>query len=438
MKKYGLIMLLLLAAMMVNGQVRRSFPRYVRPTAQSQLVNEYTDSLSYYKAKLDSLQRVNERLTEQQGYMTGNPFYYRLFAPATFYHDVAGQQLHLGAPLGGTQGVDNQSVYDALMNVYLNRPDLVVNSEDKLQQVGTVNVEVDTPVKQEVELVEKVKDAPQVPEGTPVDVMVTKPNFWTFKGDYYLQFMQNYISSNWYKAGESYYSMLASATIEANYNNKQKVKWDNKLETKIGFQTSKADSLHSFKTTEDLLRLTSKLGLQASKKWYYTVQLLAYTQFARGYKNNDVKVYSDFFSPFNLNLSLGMDYTVEAFNKKLTGNIHLAPLAYNFRYVDRHALQTVFGLKEDHFTLHDFGSQTTAELEWAFTDNIKWKTRFYAFTSYKRVEMEWENTFTFKFNKYISSNLFIYPRFDDNTKRDDHHGYFQFKEFASLGFNYSF
>ena len=168
------------------------------------------------------------------------------------------------------------------------------------------------------------------------------------------------------------------------------------------------------------------------------MQLLAYTQFARGYKNNDVKVYSDFFSPFNLNLSLGMDYTVEAFNKKLTGNIHLAPLAYNFRYVDRHALQTVFGLKEDHFTLHDFGSQTTAELEWAFTDNIKWKTRFYAFTSYKRVEMEWENTFTFKFNKYISSNLFIYPRFDDNTKRDDHHGYFQFKEFASLGFNYSF
>ena len=85
-----------------------------------------------------------------------------------------------------------------------------------------------------------------------------------------------------------------------------------------------------------------------------------------------------------------------------------------------------------------YGSQTTAELEWAFTDNIKWKTRFYAFTSYKRVEMEWENTFTFKFNKYISSNLFIYPRFDDNTKRDDHHGYFQFKEFASLGFNYSF
>ena len=30
--------------------------------------------------------------------------------------------------------------------------------------------------------------------------------------------------------------MVASAIIQANYNNKQKVKWDNKLELKLGFQ----------------------------------------------------------------------------------------------------------------------------------------------------------------------------------------------------------
>ena len=71
-------------------------------------------------------------------------------------------------------------------------------------------------------------------------------------------------------------------------------------------------------------------------------------------------------------------------------------------------------------------------------ENISWKSRMYGFTSYKRVEYEWENTFSFQFNKYISSKLFIHPRFDDNRQRDDHHGYWMFKEFLSIGFNYAF
>ena len=70
---------------------------------------------------------------------------------------------------------------------------------------------------------------------------------------------------------------------------------------------------------------------------------------------------------------------------------------------------------------------------------IKWKTRLYAYTTYKRMQMEWENTVTFQFNRYLSSNLFIYPRFDDSTAtKDDSLGYWQFKEYLSIGFAYSF
>ena len=232
--------------------------------------------------------------------------------------------------------------------------------------------------------------------------------------------------------------MVGSITLEANYNNKQKVKWDNKLEMKLGFQTSKADSLHSLKTSEDLLRLTSKLGLQATKNWYYTLNVLAYTQFMKGYKKNDVRTYSAFMSPFNLNISIGMNYTVNWFKKKLTGNIQLSPLSYNFRYVGRKELATRYGLEEDHHMLHDLGSMCTVDLTWKFSDNINWKTRLYGYSTYHRAELEWENTFTFQFNKYISSKLFIYPRFDDASKRDGHHAYWQFKEYASLGFNYTF
>ncbi len=89
-----------------------------------------------------------------------------------------------------------------------------------------------------------------------------------------------------------------------------------------------------------------------------------------------------------------------------------------------------------HYT--DIGSQFTIDVTWILAENVKWKSRMYGFTSYKRVEYEWENTFTFQFNKYISTNIFVYPRFDDNRARDDDFGYWMFKEYCSIGFNYNF
>ena len=115
----------------------------------------------------------------------------------------------------------------------------------------------------------------------------------------------------------------------------------------------------------------------------------------------------------------------------------VAPLALNYRYVDRLSLSTRYGLDAGSHSLTDYGSEVTLDLTWKFSDMIKWKTRLYGYTTYKRAELEWENTLSFQFNRYISTNIFIYPRFDDGTARDDHHGYWQFKEYASLGFSYS-
>lgn len=366
--------------------------------------------------------------------------YYKLFVPATFYHSVAKKQLSLDSLTTGDEVMD--AVEDALMKVYLRRPDLMVNSENRLREAGTVRNDVDVQQVQTVELTGQVapvvEEIPVVVEPVTEEVLITKPNFWTFKGDYYLQFLQNFISSNWHKGGESNYSMLASLALEANYNNKQKVKWDNKLEMKLGFQTSRSDTLHKFKTNNDQLRLTSKLGLQAHKKWYYTLQVTAYTQFAPGYKSNDPFTYSDFFSPFDLNVGLGMDYTVETKNKRLTGNVNISPASYNFRYVGRLGLATRNGLEEGHHTLHDIGSMLTVNLTWKMSDYATWKTRLYGYTSYKRALVEWENTLELKVSRYITTNIYVYPRLDDSATRDDDLGYWQFMEFCSLGFSFSF
>ena len=52
--------------------------------------------------------------------------------------------------------------------------------------------------------------------------------------------------------------------------------------------------------------------------------------------------------------------------------------------------------------------------------------------------VEWENQIELKVTKYISANVFLYPRFDDSGTRHDIHGYWQFMEYSSLGLSYTF
>ena len=430
MKYRYLFLLAALTLLSVDASAQRK-GRKIKPDT-ALIVKNYMDSLALLRKQLDSVQQMNLLLRKE----SSDGRYYRLFAPTTFYHSGA-QKAFSFVPKGGDD-VTN-AVDAALLSLYMRRPDLVKNNETNLMNAGLLRNDVNEEVKPHVELAEKVAPVPEVPEEVvPVAVVVEKPNFWKFKFDGSMQFLQNYVSDNWHKGGESNYSAVASTVFELNYNDQERVLFDNKLEMKLGFQTSRSDTVHKFKPNNDLLRYTGKLGLQAHKKWYYTLQLLAYTQFTRGLKANDKNVYSDFMSPFDLNVGIGMEYKVEALNKRLTGTLNFLPMAYNFRYVDRLALATKYGLDEGKHTLHDFGSQLTVDLTWKMAEQISWKTRLYGFTSYKRGLIEWENLITLKVSKYISANLFLYPRFDDSGTRDDDMGYFQFQEYSSLGLNYTF
>lgn len=395
------------------------------------IVTQYMDSLTQFKAHQDSMDIIGfaPAMTVSASKPLGIE-YNTLFMPATFYKGVPHRFFDLNST---TTELD-----EALLDLYLYRPDLVVSTESQLGKAGDIRQPVTVNVNHAPEIVEKVAPKPEDATVTPMDLVVLKPNFWNYSGDYYLQFLQNCISSNWYKGGESNYSMLGQVTLSANYNNKEGVQIDNILELKLGFQTSPSDTIHKFKTNNDMIRYTGRFGLQAIKNWNYTLQVLAYTQFTRGYKSNDTKVYSDFMSPFNLNLGLGMTYNVKALKGKLTGKVNISPFSYNWKYVDRKNLTGHYGIPGDHHSMDDYGSQITSELQWVFSNQVKWKTRFYYYTTYKRTEMEWENTINLSISKYISTNIFIYPRFDDSVSRDSDLGYWQFKEYCSLGVTYAF
>ena len=146
--------------------------------------------------------------------------YYRLFAPLTFYHNVASSQFNI---ISNDSDEVSQAIDQALMHVYLKRPELVKVTESEQEEAGSLRQDIiETPVMQEVEMVEQAAPMPETPEAAPVEVVIEKPNFWKYKGDANLQFMQNYVSDNWYKGGESNQAAVGSVTLEANYDNKSK------------------------------------------------------------------------------------------------------------------------------------------------------------------------------------------------------------------------
>ena len=194
-------------ALPMDAQSRLRSTRVHNTDTLPALVKQYMDSLKVTKANIDSA------VVEAN---TNDGKYYRLFAPLTFYHGVSENMFAL------EKNGDEQD--RTLANIYLNRPDLVRNTQRQLDLVGPVVNPYPESVTPETELAHKVvAKADDADIEAPVDIFVAKPNFWKLSGNYSLQLFQNYVSDNWYKGGESNYSMLGTVTLQANYNNKQRV-----------------------------------------------------------------------------------------------------------------------------------------------------------------------------------------------------------------------
>lgn len=404
-----------------------------------------------YAGKLDSLRASYADWHYAGADTLSNPFYSALFGGPTLYESVL--QRHIGS--GGARGSafragrglrSSARIYDivsagdgSLSSAYVEEPRLLWQMAEEGTKDMTENFKkIET---SDINLMERFgEEEPEIDEDALVDqgeldVVVRKPNFWTFSANVSLQISQTHYSDNWYTGAESYSSMLGTSTLEANYDN-QKLIFSNKLEMKLGFQTNKSDTEHKFNTSTDLVRLTNKLGVQATKNWYYTLMLQSWTQFCPNYASNSNTVNSDFMSPFESLLSIGMDYKLTKSNFTLSAT--LSPLALDFIYVDRLALSTSYGPDEGKHCKWSFGSNITVNYTWTLMKNVSWEGRIYWFTDYKNTKIEWENTFNLTINKYLSTKLYLYPRFDDSVAREEGESYFQFHELLSVGLNVDF
>ena len=429
------ILFLFLAALQVQAQTLRH-TRDANVQKESKTYRHYTEQLA--------------RLVQQRDSAIHNPgvskapsaYAYRIFVPATLYNSAL---MRLFSPdsvmLRDTSLAISRVADDMLVRLYAEYPEKVRQADSRMNKAGTLRQDVEKSLKSDVSLAAKVKNVNLGPELDGDVVLVTrKPNFWKFKGSVSLQFTQNYVTDNWYQGGESNYSGLAMANLHLNYDNKQRIQWENQLELQLGFQTNKSDAYHKVKATNNLIRLTSKFGYKAVSTLYYTGQLLTWTQLVPQYDNNSMNLRSEFLGPLYVNLSVGVDYKWNI--KRFSGNIYLAPVSYNLRYISNADLWSKHGIPQGKHSLHDAGSSILINWKVDIWKNINWQSRMYFFTNYSYINYEWENTINFVINRYLSTKLFLYPRID--TSRDFSNGvegrskHFMFKEWLSLSLNYNF
>lgn len=411
--------------------------------------------LTRYMQKLDTLQRKYLQPKDSLGAsIEYSPYYYKVISPALLYRAAIRQYFDIQYALPDSSGYRelqapfdkkdsilalDQEINELLVETYKYHPELIYRTEDEVHQEGTIHEDVEENMSHETVLVDQTDLPVFIPDiEDSVVVIPKKPNFWKYYSNSSLEFYQYYNSKNWFKdRTDNYYNMLAVLKMGVSYNNKSKFNWENNLEIRLGFRPYPKDTEHQFKTSEDLIRLNSKIGYKATEHWYYTFSVEGTTQMFRSYYDNSQQVRSDFMSPFSSVISLGMEYKFSW--KKLSGSVNMSPIAYNFKSVARKELATVHGIKEHHSTYNKFGPFINANYNWQLIDNIHWGGRIYWFSDLTLNYIEWENTFTFIVNKYIKATLFLYPRFDDSSPnyKSKKSGYFMFKQYLSLGVTYN-
>ena len=277
------------------------------------------------------------------------------------------------------------------------------------------------------------------------DRFYPKRRYWIYNGNHKVQLAQNYISENWYKGGVKYLNLLNRHDLTFNYK-KDKYQANNIVEWRLNIFTNPNDTLRIYRIGEDLVRTYSDFGIQAINNWHYSSSIEIKTQIFKNFKENSEQAISSALSPLYINLGLlGMKYQIEKSypnvkGKKINFNTEISPLSIEYvNVINKNIDPTRFGIKEGERHLTNYGSSVKADLKFDFNRNVNLKSRIYYFTNYEKVSAEWENTLNLPINRYFSTSIYLFFRYDDNPnlKKDKTLGYFQLNELLSFGFNYS-
>jgi len=273
---------------------------------------------------------------------------------------------------------------------------------------------------------------------------------WRIGGDGNLGFTQTYLNDYWKKGGQSAIAFLMVLKGFADYQRADgKVKWENNVEIRNGWiRPGGKDS--EVQKNDDKFEITSRYGVSAFKKWFYSAEFNFETQFFKGYKYpkaDHPDPISAFMSPSKTYWKLGLEYKP---NKNFS--LLLSPLTVKHVNVRDTALidQTQYGIDPDRKGFWEPGLNADLKFKKQITEDIDYETKYKMFFNYqnpfKKLDVNWENTFNMQLSDYVNMRLFVHFIYDDDVLfpvyDDDGNdtgkekARLQIKEFFSIGFVY--
>ncbi len=271
---------------------------------------------------------------------------------------------------------------------------------------------------------------------------------WIVGGDGHVGFSQTYLE-NWEKGGQNAIASLVVLKGYANYKRADgKIKWDNSGEFRNGWVKNGGES-KGLQKNDDKFEITSRFGVSAYKKWYYSSEFNFNTQFFNGYvypKKEHPDPISGFLAPSRLFFKLGMEY-----KPSKDFSLLLSPLTLKNVYV-RDTIkydQTKFGIDASEKSFWEPGLNADIYFKKSLKENISYETKYKMFINYKRpfqkFDLNWENNISVKLNEFINMKFLLnliydddvkFPVYDANDVKVGETTKLQIKEFFSIGFSY--
>ncbi len=258
-----------------------------------------------------------------------------------------------------------------------------------------------------------------------------------------LQFSQAFVSENWYQGGNNHLALLINFLWDVQLNPvyHPNFLFQSTLSYKLGLNSTEDDNFHKYSISQDIFQYNLKMGYKATHNWYYSFTAQFKTQLLNNYPKNSQTRIASFLTPADLNLGLGMTYSKQNKKKTIQFNASIAPLSYNLRTaIDPKVDHNLFNIPQSAKTSSEFGSNAEITFNWQICPSVTYKTRLFLFTDYSYGMGDWENTFNFQFNKFLSTQLYANLRYDSSVDKNiaPKWNRWMLKEILSVGLSYTF
>lgn len=262
----------------------------------------------------------------------------------------------------------------------------------------------------------------------------------TFSGS--LHFSQSFVSKNWYQGGKNNLNVISDMqwNVKLNTNIHTKYLFDNTIRYRVGVITTPEDTERRYSLSDDYFQWNTSVGIKAIQKWYYSATMNFKTQIFNNYKANSNTRSTSLLSPGELNIGAGITFSNSSKDGWRVISLQISPASYNMKFCisDENPSPQNFGIPEGKKVKHDIGSKIEMKYTWKFNRAVNWSTRLYAFTNYKYVQGDWENTFNFSVTSNLTTTLNFHLRYDKSAAKHEDWNYWQLKEILSFGLAYRF